>query len=117
MMKLIEGMSYREWQKRNQESFERLTQLQKKEARNQGYHNVGWDKVLESWKIICKFNKIVSLFEYKLNKGDILGAIDLSIAEANQAKVVAQETIDIFNKSQLSLNKLVDETLTKYPIL
>jgi hypothetical protein len=116
-MKLIEGINYREWQKRNKESFERLTKVQKKEAREQGYHNVGWDKVLNSWQIICKFNNLVSLFEYKLNKGDILGAIDLSIAEANQAKVVAQSTIDIINKGQESINKLVDETLTKYPIL
>ncbi|MBD2667389.1 hypothetical protein [Richelia sinica] len=116
-MKLINGMSYREWQQRNKEKFEKLTKDKKKEARNQGYYNVGWDKVLNSWEIIRLFNNIVSLFEHKVNKGDILGAIDQSIIEANQAKILAQETVETLIDNQAHIDKLVDETLRKYPTL
>jgi hypothetical protein len=53
-MKLIGGMNYREWQKRNGKGFSLLTKIQQKEARTQGYCNIGWNEVQNSWKIICK---------------------------------------------------------------
>jgi hypothetical protein len=117
MTKLIEGMRYLEWQKRNQQGFENLTKIQKKEARNQGYYNRGWDKVLNSWKIICQINNIVTLFEYKLSKGDIIGAIGQSIAEANQAQILVRQSIDALEKNQAFLDQLASATLAKYHTL
>ena len=117
MTKLIEGMRYLEWQKRNQQGFDNLTKIQKKEARNQGYYNRGWDKVLKSWNIICKINNIVTLFEYKLSKGDIIGAIGQSIAEANQAKNFVLKSIDALDKNQEFLDQLAEITLAKYQTL
>jgi len=117
MTKLIEGMGYSEWQKRNKKGFEQLTKIQKKEARSRGYYNRGWNKVLISWKIICQINNIVTFFEYKLSKGDIIGAIRQSIAEANQAKILVQQSIDVLDKNQESIDKIAETALAKYQTL
>ncbi|TAE54898.1 MAG: hypothetical protein EAZ76_07965 [Nostocales cyanobacterium] len=117
MKKLIEGINYREWQRRNTESFNQLTKVQQKEAKKKGYHNVGWDKVINSWKIICQFTKVVTLFEHKLNKGDVVGAIDQSICEANQAKDLANEVIITLEKNEKILKNLAERALSKYPTL
>lgn len=116
-MKTVEGLSYREWQQRNKKDFDSLTKNQKKEARKQGFHNIGWDKVLNSWKILCNFNNVVTLFEHKLKKGDIIGAIEQSIAESNQSDTLAKEAISVINNKQQFIDKLVETTLLKYPIL
>jgi hypothetical protein len=114
---IIDGISYLEWQRRNKKCFDKLTQFQKKEARSQGYYNLGWHKLINSWNIICSFNNIVMLFDYKLNKGDIIGAIDQSIAEANQTSVLAEQAIDILNETQDFINQLAKTALIKYPVL
>lgn len=117
-MKLIEGMNYRQWQKRNTERFNKLTKNQQKKARQQGYSNVGWDKVQKSWVIIYKLaSDVIRLFEHKLRKGDIIGAIELSILEADKAKHMAQKTINSINKNQQYFDQLADEALAKYPLL
>ena len=117
-MKLVNSMNYRQWQKRNTEYFNSLTKLQQKEARNLGYCNVGWNKVQFSWQIIYRFtNTPPSLFEHKLRKGDIVGAIELSIFEADKAKHLAHQTIDSLNKNQQYFDELAEKTLAKYPLL
>lgn len=116
-MKLIEAMNYREWQKRNTEHFNKLTKNQQKKARQQGYSNVGWQKVQKSWDIVLKIDTPPSLFEYKLRNGDITGAINLSILEAERAKDLAQKTINSLNKNQQYFDQLADEALAKYPLL
>lgn len=117
-MKLFEGMSYRQWQKRNTEHFNYLTKTQQREARKQGYCNMSWDKVHNSWKLICKVtNNVVSFFEHKLSKGDIIGAIEISILEAEQAKHLAQQAINNLHTTQQYFDKVADETLAKYPLL
>lgn len=117
-MKLVEGMSYRQWQKRNTQRFNYLTKTQQKEARQQGYCNLGWDKVQNSWKLICKLaNNVASLFEHKLSKGNIIGAIELSIFEADQAKYLARQAIKSLDRNQQYFDKVADETLAKYPLL
>ena len=117
-MKLVEGMNYRQWQKRNTEHFNSLTNNQQKEARKQGYSNVGWDQVQNSWAIIYKpAINVPSLFEHKLRKGDIVGAIELSIFEADKAKHLAHQTIESLNKNQQYFDELVEKTLAKYPLL
>lgn len=120
-MKLIDSMNYRQWQKRNTERFKSLSKNQQKEARNLGYCNIGWDKVQASWQIIYNLpdipKKIPSLFEHKLRKGDIIGAIELSMFEAGQAKHLAQKTTATLDETQKYFDKLADEALAKYPLL
>jgi hypothetical protein len=57
------------------------------------------------------------LFEHKLRKGDIIGAIELSILEADKAKHMAQKAIKSLNKNQQYFDQLADEALAKYPLL
>lgn len=121
-MRLLEAMNYRQWQRRNTEHFNRLTKSQKKEARQQGYYNNGWGKVQSSWGIICKFDckldrNVTTLFEYKLRKGDILGAIELSLLEAEGTKQIARQALETLEKNQRYLDEVADKTLAKYPLL
>lgn len=117
-MKLIKGMSYRQWQKQNKEYFNSINKTQQKEARQKGYCNIGWDRVQNSWEIIYKFyHDVPSLFEHKLHKGDVIGAIEISLLTADKAKHLARQAIRSLNKSQQCFDKLADETLAKYPLL
>jgi len=117
-MKVKGGMNYREWQRRNTKYFSLLTQVQQKQARNQGYCNIGWDKVQNSWKILCKFtDNVTSLFEHKLSKGDIVGAIELSLLDAEHAKGIAQKAVSDLDANEKRLSKVADEALAKYPLL
>jgi hypothetical protein len=117
-MKLIAGMNYRQWQKRNTEQFNSLTKSQQKEARQQGYCNIGWNKVQKSWRIIYKLAiNVPTLFEYKLRKGDIIGAIELSILEAERTKRLARQALETLEKKQQYLGKVADKTLAKYSLL
>jgi hypothetical protein len=117
-MKATGGMNYREWQRRNTKRFSLLTKMQQKQARNQGYCNIGWDKVQDSWKILCKFtDNITSLFEHKLSKGDIVGAIELSLLDTEHAKRIAQKAVSDLDANEKRLRKVADEALAKYPLL
>jgi hypothetical protein len=112
------GMNYREWQRRNKEHFSLLTKVQQKQARQQGYFNTGWDKVQESWKILCKLtDNVTTLFEHKLSKSDIVGAIDLSLLDADNAKETARKAVSDLDASEKRLTKIADEALAKYPLL
>ncbi|MBE9116477.1 hypothetical protein IQ249_11255 [Lusitaniella coriacea LEGE 07157] len=114
-MKIVKGLKYRDWQKRNKEHFESLSSDKQKKARKQGYCNRGWKKVISSWKILCKAHKkISSLFDYKLSQGDLIGAIDLSILEADKAKETAKLALKELNENQKKLDKLANEALQKY---
>lgn len=111
-------MNYREWQKRNTKHFTSLTKMQQKQARNQGYCNIGWDKVKNSWKILCKLtDNTTSLFEYKLNKDNLVGAIDLSLLEAEQAKGIARKAVSDLDANEERLRKIADEAFAKYTLL
>ena len=127
-MRKVEGLNYHQWQKRNTNCFKSLPKLQQREARERGYHNVGWNKVQESWHILVELtlssspsleqdNKVLSLFEHKVNQEDLLGAINLSILEAEQAKKTAQQSLETLNKHQEKFEKLADKALEKYNIL
>lgn len=90
----------------------------KQEARRQGYYNVGWDKVQNSWRILGQFSsKVVSMFENKLNKGDVVGAINIAILEADRGLAIAHEAIENLQAAQEKLNNITDEALSKYPLL
>ena len=67
--------------------------------------------------VVENANNVVTLFEHKLKKGDIIGAIEQSIAESNQSDTLAKEAISVINNKQQFIDKLVETTLLKYPIL
>ncbi|MBD2576294.1 hypothetical protein [Oscillatoria sp. FACHB-1406] len=114
-MKTIEGLSYRDWQKRNKQYFDALSKEQQKDARRQGYNNRGWKQIKRAWRIVRKFNQNVkSLFEYKLDRGDLVGAIDISLLEAERAKAVAKTTLKELEKRQKELDQIADRALKKY---
>lgn len=115
-MKIVDGMNYREWQKRNSKLFKSLDKAQQKAAREQGYYNVGWAKVQSSWEIISKFdrNNVTSLFARKLSQGKVSEALSLSILEAEQAKKLARETLEEMKETQEKLNRRVERVLEKY---
>ena len=117
-MKFNGCMNYREWQRRNTKHFSSLTKLQQQKARNQGYYNMGWDKVKKSWVILGKFtDNITSLFEHKLSKGDIVGAIELSLIDAKNTKEIAKKAVSDLETNEKRLKKIADEALAKYPPL
>ena len=115
-MKIVQGLNYRQWQQRNTDKFKTLTVAQQKEARTQGFFNRGWDRVQKSWDILMSFvnivnNNVVTMFDHKLNKGDLIGAIDHSLHETEHIEEVLDQQVDkmdqllekatdIFNKTK-----------------
>lgn len=118
-MKLIDGLTYFQWQRRNSEYLKSLTKCEQKEVKKQGYFNKGWDKVRYSWTLILPLiaPKVISLFEHKLCKHDLTSAIKLSILEAEQTHQLAEDTLIKLKKNQEKMNKLVTDTFKKYTLL
>lgn len=58
-----------------------------------------------------------SLFEAKLKKGDVKGALDQAIMSADQAKNLAQQTTTKLQMNQRRSQKKVAEALDRYPLL
>lgn len=113
----IDGMSYRQWQKRNTETFRQLTKAQQQLAREQGYRNVGWQYVQQSWMILQELTQPLSLFDAKLKKGDLSGAIHQSILVAEQAQETAQQSISKLKHKRKQIQDLTEKTLNKYQLL
>jgi exonuclease VII small subunit len=59
----------------------------------------------------------VSIFENKLNKGDVVGAINIAILETERGLAIAREAIENLQVAQEKLNNITDEALSKYPLL
>ncbi|MEC4803171.1 MAG: hypothetical protein SAJ12_16900 [Jaaginema sp. PMC 1079.18] len=116
-MKIIENLNYRQWQRRNKEIFSQLDRLKQKKIRERGYCNKGWDNVKKSWEILNNTAKESSLFDYKLKKGDLVGAINHSILEAEQAQKKAKKALENLETKRRSINKKAEEALTKYQLL
>lgn len=113
----VDSMSYRQWQKRNTETFQQLTKTQQKNARQQGYHNVGWQQIQQSWKILQQFIEPLSLFDAKLKKGDLVGAIGQSILEAEQAQAIAKQAVAELKHKRKKIQELAEKALNKYQLL
>ncbi|NES05758.1 MAG: hypothetical protein F6K22_24870 [Okeania sp. SIO2F4] len=115
-MNIIQGLNYRQWQQRNTDKFKTLTLSQQKEARTKGFFNRGWEQVQKSWEILMSFvnivnNNVATIFEHKLNKGDLIGAINQSLHETEHIEEVVEQKVDkidrllekatdIFNKTK-----------------
>lgn len=113
-MKIVEGLNYREWQKRNTKLFTQLTNKQQKELRSRGYKNVGWLNVQRSWGLLKKIDDIPKLFDKRLQSGDLVGAINHSILEAEQAQKLAQDIRKQNNEGHRKLLELVEQAKSKY---
>jgi hypothetical protein len=113
----VDGMSYRQWQKRNTDAFQQLTKAHQQAARQQGYRNVGWQQIQQSWKVLQQLMKPLSLFDAKLKKGDLSGAIGQSILEAEQAQEVAQQGISSLKRKHSQVQELAEKALNKYQLL
>ena len=68
----LDGLGYRQAQKRNSEKFNSLSQVKRKELRQKGYKNLGWDNVCQSWNILLKFisSAPVDLVEFAVKKAE-----------------------------------------------
>lgn len=114
-MNLIDNLNYRQWQKRNSLFFNQLDKLTKQEIRKKGYCNRGWNQVQKSWTILQQYQaKVVNIFDHKLAKGDLHGAINIAIMDSQQTKNIARDAIASLEKNQQRLDKLAKKTLNKY---
>ncbi|EAZ88238.1 hypothetical protein [Crocosphaera chwakensis] len=114
-MKTIDGMNYRNWQKRNSNRFFSFSKKEQKQLREKGYYNIGWVNVRKSWQLLN--NNVVSMFDIRLQKGDLTGAIDVSVLESQKVKTLACESINNLMVLKEDLDKKINQTLSKYPLL
>lgn len=68
----LDGLSYKQAQKRNSEKFNSLSQTEQKQARQQGYKNLGWENVRKSWTILQKFisSSVADFVEFAIKKNE-----------------------------------------------
>ena len=116
-MNIVDGLSYRDWQQRNTESFFKLDRSQQKELRSKGYRNIGWNHVQKSWSLLQTSFQELSLFDHKLRKGDLIGAINHSILEAEQAQDIASEALESLDKNYKEVKQIANQALAKYQLL
>lgn len=126
-MKTVEGLSYRQWQQRNSTQFKQLSKAQQKKVRSLGYRNVGWQNVQSSWPILEAYLKTLassadssapsSFFDRKLKKGDVIGALEHSILEAEQAQKLAEEAIASIESQHQNVTDIANKALEKYRVL
>lgn len=112
-MKLVNGLSYRQWQQRNTMAFKALSKDAQKDMRAKGYYNLGWERVKKSWVLLSE-SRVVSLTDYKLKKGDLEGAIELVDLESENANKLASRTLEGIKETRQKLNELVANALGKY---
>lgn len=70
--KQLDGLNYRQAQKRNSETFGSLSRTEQKQIRQQGYKNLGWDNVRRAWTILQKLTSSspVNLIEFAIEKAE-----------------------------------------------
>ncbi|MEM8723524.1 MAG: hypothetical protein AAGE84_30290 [Cyanobacteria bacterium P01_G01_bin.39] len=69
----LDGLNYRQAQKRNSERFFLFSRKQQHNLRQQGYKNLGWDKVCQSWNLLQKYEYIslpIDLVDFARKKAE-----------------------------------------------
>ena len=94
----LNGLDYRQAQRRNTEKFNSLSKAQQKEIRQKDYKNLGWNNVCKSWNLLQNF--IYS---------SILDFVDFAIKKAELKYEKAQQSNDILEA--LKAGKSVINTL------
>lgn len=71
--KLLEGLNYRQAQKRNSEKFSSFSKVKQKEIRQKGYKNIGWNNVSQSWDILQNFmsDSTLNFVNFAIKKAEI----------------------------------------------
>ncbi|MGK7918662.1 MAG: hypothetical protein AB4080_01455 [Trichodesmium sp.] len=118
-MKIIQGLNYRQWQQRNTEKFKTLTVAEQKEARTKGFFNRGWEQVQKSWEILISFvnivnNNVVTMFDHKLNKGDIIGAINQSTYETEKLENIVEKEVDKMDRLLQKATDIFNKTKKRF---
>ena len=115
--KIVGGMNYRQWQQRNSAVFKELSRKQQKILKAQGYRNLGWDYVQKSWELLCPPDKVIRLLDYKLSRGDIAGAVDISLLGIEDAKKLAKEIFDRVDAGHSKVKSIAGNILKKYQLV
>jgi hypothetical protein len=70
--KQLDGLNYKQFQKRNSDKFNSLSQNSKKLARQEGYKNIGWENICQSWNILQRVTIFlpVDFIEFTINKAE-----------------------------------------------
>lgn len=70
--KQLDGLDYRQAQKRNSETINSLSKPEQKQIRQQGYKNLGWENVCKSWIILQKIipSLVVDFADFAVKKAE-----------------------------------------------
>jgi hypothetical protein len=107
-MKTINDLSYKEWQKRNTTFLSLLNANEKKDLRQRGYKNVGWQNVMETWKIIQVFIKVTPMIEKRIKKGDIMGILRHVLLDVDNGIEYAEDSIQYAEDSLQDIANVFD---------
>ncbi|MDJ0716247.1 MAG: hypothetical protein QNJ54_18785 [Prochloraceae cyanobacterium] len=71
--RLLDGLGYRQAQKRNSEKFNSFSKARQKEIRQKGYKNSGWDNVCYSWNILQTFipSSLIDFVDFAVQKAEV----------------------------------------------
>jgi hypothetical protein len=58
-----------------------------------------------------------AIFEHKLSKSDIVGAIELSLLDAEHVKGITRKAVSDLDANEKRLRTVADEALAKHPLL
>lgn len=65
----LDGLNYRQAQKRNSDRFNSLTRNQQQQLRTQGYKNCGWDNIRTSWQLLIdEISELVDFVDFAIKK-------------------------------------------------
>lgn len=91
----FDGLNYRKAQKRNSIEFHKLNKSLQKQAREEGYKNIGWNNVCDSWIILQKLkeNNVIHISSYKEIKGSLtaVDALDSAILQTEMLITKGEE--------------------------
>lgn len=118
MKLIVEGMDYFQWRHRNSLYFKQLNLKQRKQVVQMGYHNVGWEGVQKSWRILQVFfeeeKKVVNLVDVYLERGDLSMAIEQLAIRAENINEMAEEGLKRLRRRRNTTRKNVQRILEKY---
>jgi hypothetical protein len=110
--KVINNLTYREWQQRNTENFERLSRKRQLQLRKLGYKNCGWDGIQQSWKLIQSIeitpdtHTLLNLRREALTKDESLSTEDYAEGLSSIISDSISHTQEVLKRSQDRRSKL-----------
>jgi hypothetical protein len=108
----IDQLSYRQWQHRNTEYFEKLSRKRQLHLRKIGYKNCGWDEIQHSWKLIKSIESVpdtytlLDLRRKALMRDESLSSDELSVGLSSLIKDSVTHAQDVLARSKARRGKL-----------